>query len=272
MGFLGKRSRESHKGDNGRVLVIGGSEDYVGAPALAGMAALRSGADYVVVACPSNAAWSINALYPDLITKKLEGEFINWDNISDLIELSENFDVVLIGSGMGVEESTMDVVKELVERIPDFKVIDADGLKALKEAEFVNAVMTPHQREFEMMAEEDISGRNKEYKAGLLQAYTKKDTVILLKGSTDIIASDEKVAYNRTGNPGMTIAGTGDVLAGITAGFLAQSKDMFKSAVNAAYLNGKVGDYLLRHKGYGFTASDMIGLIPAVKKDIIRWR
>ncbi|MBD3249595.1 NAD(P)H-hydrate dehydratase [Candidatus Woesearchaeota archaeon] len=272
MGFLGKRSRDSHKGDNGRVLVIGGSEDYVGAPALAGMAALRSGCDYVVVACPSNAAWSINSLYPDLITKKLEGNFINWDNVSDLIEMSEDFDVVLIGNGIGTEESTMDVVKELVERIPDFKVIDADGLKALKDAEFVNTVMTPHAGEFEIMADEDISGKSREYKARLLQAYTKKDTVILLKGNTDIIASDEKFAYNNTGNPGMTIAGTGDVLAGITAGFLAQSKDMFKSAVNAAYLNGKAGDYLLRQKGYGFTASDMLDVIPAVKKRIIRWR
>ena len=261
--FLKKRGE--HKGENGRILVIGGSEDYIGAPAFVGLAALRTGTDIVVIAAPEKAAWAINSLSPDLITKKFEGDFLNFDNVKDLIELSEDFDVVLIGNGLGLEPSTMDLARELVERIPQPKVIDADALKALHDAEFTNAVLTPHEKEFEILSGEKLP-EDLEKKAAIVKRFSRRNIIITLKGQTDIITDGEKVKYNKTGNSGMTIGGTGDVLAGITAGLLAQSKDLFNSAYYAAYLNGKIGDYLLRKKGIGFTASDMIGLIPEIKK------
>ena len=96
MSFLKKRELESHKGENGKVLVIGGSNDYVGAPALVGLAALRTGVDIVVVAAPEKAAWVINSYSPDLIVKKFEGDFFNWDNVKDVIELANDFDVIEI--------------------------------------------------------------------------------------------------------------------------------------------------------------------------------
>jgi len=101
MSFL--RKRGEHKGENGRVLVIGGSADFTGAPALAGLAALRTGADISVVAAPEQTAWVINSYSPDIITKKFEGDFFTFDNVIDVIEFSEKFDVIVIGSGSGGE-------------------------------------------------------------------------------------------------------------------------------------------------------------------------
>lgn len=263
MTFLKKRGQ--HKGENGRILTIGGSKEYIGAPALAALAALRTGIDLSVVAAPEQVAWTINSMSPDLITRKFEGDFLNWDNVKDIIELAENFDVILIGNGLGLEPGTMDLVKEVVERLPQPKVIDADALKALQDAEIINAVLTPHSKEFEILTGDKIPG-DIETAAELVRHYAKRDKIILLKGPTDIISDGEQIHYNKTGNQAMTIGGTGDVLAGITAGLIAQSGDLYNSAVAAAELNGKIGDYLLKKKGIGFTASDMIDLIPVIKK------
>ncbi|MBD3355221.1 NAD(P)H-hydrate dehydratase, partial [Candidatus Woesearchaeota archaeon] len=248
MTFLKKRGQ--HKGENGRVLAIGGCTDYIGAPALAALAALRTGIDLSIVAAPENIAWTINTYSPDLITKKFEGEFFNWDNLKDVIEYAEDFDVIIIGNGLGTEPSTFDFVEEIIERIPQPKVIDADAFKALKDVEIVNAVLTPHEKEFKILTEEKLPTDIKK-RASLLKHYADKRKVFLLKGPTDIITDRENIHYNKTGNSGMTVGGTGDILAGITAGLIAQSNDLFNSAVNAAKLNGKIGDYLLKKKGIG---------------------
>ncbi len=269
MSLIKKRESESHKGENGRVLVIGGSKDYVGAPALAGMAALRTGVDIVVIASPEKTAWVINGYSPDLITRKIKGDFFNWDNAREIVEMAEHFDVVAIGNGLGVEAGTMDFAREVVERISGLKVVDADALKALRGADFYNAILTPHAKEFEIMTGERLSG-DVEEKAKIVQSCVKGNNVILLKGHVDIIADKKTLKFNKTGNPGMTVGGTGDVLAGICAGLLAQSKNLFESAYAAAYLNGAVGDYLFRKKKYGFTASDMINEICEIKRKT-RW-
>jgi NAD(P)H-hydrate epimerase len=271
MKFLKKRELWSHKGDYGRVLVIGGSKDYIGAPALSALAALRSGVDISVIAAPEKTAWTINSYSPDLITKKFEGDFFNWDNVKDVIEFCEdgNFDTILIGPGLGLEPNTMDFVKEVVERVQLPKVIDADALKALKNAEIRNAILTPHAGEFQILTDENLR-TNFEETINIVKKYASRDKIILLKSHTDIITDGETVRLNHTGNPGMTVGGTGDVLAGLCLGFLAQTKDLFNSAFAAAHLNGMIGDYLLKKKDYSFTASDMIELIPVIKKKV-KW-
>ena len=98
MALLKKRDPESHKGDHGKVLIVGGSKDYIGAPALAGMAALRTGCDWVTIACPEKVAWAINSMYPDLITKKFPGDIFHFEDVKHIIDLSESFDAVLIGN------------------------------------------------------------------------------------------------------------------------------------------------------------------------------
>ncbi|MEE9524993.1 MAG: NAD(P)H-hydrate dehydratase [Candidatus Woesearchaeota archaeon] len=259
------RKREQRKGENGRVLTIGGSVDLIGAPAMAALAALRSGIDLSVVAAPEKVAYTINSYSPDLITKKFEGEFFNWDNVKDVIEFAENFHVIIIGNGLGLEPATFDFVKEIVERLPQPKVIDADAIKALRGAEFTNSVLTPHSKEFQILTDE-ILPEGLEKRTPIVKHFAGRDRVFLLKAPVDIITDGERVHYNKTGNDGMTIGGTGDVLAGITAGFIAQGGELFESAAAAAQLAGKIGDYLLKKKGYGFTASDMIELIPEFRK------
>ncbi len=267
MRFIKKRELWSHKGDHGKVLVIGGSKELIGAPALAALSALRAGADLSIVAAPEKVAWTINSYSPDLITKKFEGDFFNWDNVKDVIDLCEegNFDALLIGPGLGLEPNTMDFAKEIVERVQLPKVIDADALKALKDADIKNAILTPHAGEFKALFDEDLSTDLRE-RMDIVKSYARKDKIILLKGNVDIITDGETVKLNKTGNPGMTVGGTGDVLAGLCLGFLAQSKNLFESAYAAAHLNGKIGDFLLKKKGIGFTASDMVEKICEVKK------
>lgn len=263
-----KRKINSHKGDNGKVLVVGGSQDYVGAVALAGLAVLRTGADLVTVIAPEKVAWAINCLTPDLITKKVKGDYFKLNHSNKVKTLFQNFDVILIGNGLGLKRETMMFVQEIV-KTPNYKVIDADGIKAIT-TKITNTIITPHNRELEIFLinsgqkelVDKIKNRNIKKKALLIKKYLNKflqDNIILLKGRIDIIISDKDILYNKTGNPGMTKAGTGDVLAGLCAGFLAQLKNLKQAAINAAYINGIIGDLLLKEKkGYSYIASDIV--------------
>ena len=280
---LPKRKPESHKGDNGRLLIIGGSIDYIGALILAGMAAFWSGVDIVTIAAPEKVAWAINTFSPDFITKKFKGDFFTLKHSDKIIKLSKDFDVILVGNGLGVRNQTIKFSQKIIKNIKKPKVIDADAIKALKLSDVSNAIITPHENELKIFLENNLKNKkileeifNKnielENKAKKLQYalvnFLKKNNIILLKGKTDIIISKNKIKFNKTGNAGMSIAGTGDVLAGLTASFLAQTKNSFDSACSAAFINGIIGDYLLKKKGYGFIASDFIDYIPLFTKKL----
>ena len=262
------RKKNSHKGENGSVLIIGGSEELVGAVTLAGLAALRAGCDVVTIAAPEKVAWTVNRTSPDLITHKVKGAF-TVKKAKELIKFADRFDAVLIGNG--ITKKADKFCNYFIKKSPSLKVIDADALKGLSFKDFSNAILTPHETELEMM----LVNSNKEFllpklresnakeKAEILQGnlryFLQNNNVLVVKGSTDIIISKNRIAYNRTGNQGMTKAGTGDVLAGLIVGFLAKTKDLYKSAVAASFVNGFVGDILLKKKkGYSFIASDII--------------
>jgi len=271
-----ERNSSAHKGDSGRILVIGGSKDYAGAPALVGLAALRSGADWVTIAAPEKAAWAINSLSPDLVTKKFPCDYFDERREEELIELSKNFDIITIGNGMSEREDTKLLIQKIVQKIPQYKIIDADAIKAIRIDDARNSILTPHEKELEMFlinnkkSKKILEEKNMAVKAKKIQAelteLLKNNNVILLKGQTDIIISQNLILFNKTGNAGMSIAGTGDVLTGIAAGLLAQTKDMFYAASLAAYVNGKCGDALLKKTGIGFLASDMLNEIPKTLK------
>jgi ADP-dependent NAD(P)H-hydrate dehydratase / NAD(P)H-hydrate epimerase len=276
---LMERKKTSHKGENGYALVIGGSEEYAGAPAIAGLAALRAGCDLVTVAAPDKVAWNINRTYPDLITKKFPGKYFTLKNAKDLIRLTDKFDAVLIGNG--ISRKSDKCVQQFMKKCPRPKVVDADALKSLSFKDFQNSLLTPHQRELELMLvnskKEFLLPKLKKANAkemaeilqGNLKYFLQNNNVLLVKGATDIIISKNKISYNRTGNPGMTKAGTGDILSGLAVGFLAKTKDYFKSAVAAAYINGLVGDLLLKKKkGYSFIASDILEDLVKVNKSL----
>lgn len=252
-----KRPNESHKGDFGRVLIIGGSKDYVGAVTLAGLACYATGVDVVVIAAPEKVAWAVNCKEPDFITKKFEGDYFQLKHANEVIELAEDSDAVLIGPGLGLKSE--EFVKKVIKNIKKPKVIDADAIKAITPKDVKNAIITPHLKEFEIFYRK--LPKDIKEKARIVKKIV-NDNVILLKGNVDLIVSKDKIKYNKTGNAGMTVAGTGDVLAGLCLGFLVQTRNLFKSAYYAAYINGKIGNYLYRKKSYSFKASDFIDLIP----------
>ena len=189
------RKKTAHKGDSGRVLAIGGSENYVGAVALAGIAALRAGCDVVTVAAPEKVAWAVNCLYADLITKKLSGKHIQKKHLLQLEPLIERSDVLLVGNGMGVHAETREFCSALMKKYPEkLKVFDADAIKMLRLQDISNAIITPHAREFEMLLENSgvVRDEAKDYVGS---------NVILLKGWIDQIISGDKVTKVKGGNP-----------------------------------------------------------------------
>lgn len=268
-----KRVSTSHKRQNGTVLVVGGSPEYVGAPILAGLAALRSGCDIVVVAAPEKVAWHINAYTPDLITMKLKGAYLKFSHLQPLKQFFHAADVFLLGNGAGIKKETQHLFRRIMTSTSKLKVVDADAIKALSMDEMKNTIITPHQKELEVFlanskipkktVQEIHKEENVEKKAKLVrkttQSFLDRHNIILLKGKIDVILSHDLILYNKTGNAGMTKGGTGDVLAGLCAGFLAQSRNLLQSAVNAAYINGQIGDTLFKKKkGFTYLASDMV--------------
>ncbi|MBI2655943.1 NAD(P)H-hydrate dehydratase [Candidatus Woesearchaeota archaeon] len=271
-----ERRKDSRKGDNGYVLAVGGSKDYAGAIALAGIAALRSGCDLVKIIAPEKVAWAVNAYSPDLVTMKIKGDYFRLSHFSSVKKEMEKFDVLLIGNGIGLNNETKKFCKKAVKEIKKFKVIDADAIKSISMQNCENSIITPHAKELEyFLANSKINKTilnkiNNEkgitIKSNLIKKITQKfldrNNIILLKGNIDAIISKNNIFYVRGGNAGMTKGGTGDVLAGLCAGFLAQSKDILQSAINASYFNKKIGDILLKKKkGFTYLASDMVGEI-----------
>lgn len=278
---LPKRREESHKGDNGLVLVVGGSKDFIGAVTLAGLAALRSGADLVKVVAPEKVAWVINAYSPDLVTVKLKGSYFNLNHFGLVKKSMEKFDVLLIGNGVSLNNETKKFCQKTIKNIKKLKVIDADAIKSISIDDAENSIITPHSKELEYFLinsrikhsiikkinnEKNIIKKSKLIKK-TTQKFLNKNNIILLKGKVDAIISKNKIFYNKTGNAGMTKGGTGDILAGLCAGFLAQSKDLVQSAINAAYFNGLIGDILMKKKkGFTYLASDMVEEIKKLRK------
>lgn len=277
---LPKRRKDSHKGQNGLVLAAGGSENFVGAVTLAGLAALRSGCDLVKVIAPEKIAWAINAYSPDLITIKLKASYFKLKHFQIVKKSMEKFDVLLIGNGIGIRNETKKFCRSAIKNIRKLKVIDADAIKSISMDDMENSIITPHAKELEYFLinsrinkniikqisnEKNIIKKSKLIKK-TTQQFLNKNNIILLKSRIDAIISKNKILYNKTGNAGMTKGGTGDVLAGLCAGFLAQSKDLLQSAVNAAYFNGLVGDILMKKKkGFTYLASDMVEDIKRIR-------
>lgn len=275
---LPERRPEAHKGNYGRLLVIGGGSRYVGAPALVALAALRSGADLATVAAPAETARIINSFSPDLITIKLPGRDFGPPALPELDEPIKLATAIVVGPGLGTSPETgkgvIELTEKLIEDHPKLPAMfDADGLKLVASKRELlsnpNWLVTPHAREFELLTGVDLptdtEGRAEQVKA----AAKSLGCVVLLKSHVDIVASPEgKCLLNRTGNPGMTVGGTGDVLAGIVGAFLAQGAESFRAAAAGAFLCGRAGDLCLEEKGYEFVASDLIEKLPAALAEI----
>jgi NAD(P)H-hydrate epimerase len=267
------RPTEAHKGDFGRLLIVGGSETFSGAPALVALAALRTGVDLAYVAAPEKTAYAISTMTPDLITLKLEGKHLNVGNIPALKAYIEMANAIVLGPGLGLHPETKEAVKLLVDAIDASKkplLLDADGLKAF--ADFkrkINAslVLTPHAGEYTMLTGKKLPESLSEKIAEVQKTAAELNAVILLKGPVDIISDEKCFKLNFTGNPGMTVGGTGDVLSGIVGALLAQGADPFEAAVAGAFVNGAAGDLVAEEKGYHMVSTDLLQWIPKVLDD-----
>ncbi len=271
--FLPQRRLDSHKGQNGRVLIVGGSIDYYGPPVLAGLGALYSGADLVYLYVPECNFDACRSMYPDFIVKKYEGEYLSERAAAQIIEFGKKCDAVVIGPGLSDDEKVVAGVIEILSNLRIPTVLDADAIFALKKIEKFPLeqplVITPHRNEFRNMVDREIVVDEKDAKSVILLRSISMDLHInvLLKGRIDYVSSTKgNVETNNTGNAGMTVGGSGDVLAGLVGSLLAQGLSGYDAARCAAFYLGKAGDFMFKNKGINYSASDIAFALPYVLK------
>jgi NAD(P)H-hydrate epimerase len=259
--------KDSHKGENGVVLIIGGGP-YSGAPALAGLAAYRTGVDLAHIATPKKTYQIIASYSPNLIVAPLSNDILVEEDVKQLLRLSSKADSVVIGPGLGNAEETKKAIRTFVKKCNKPLVVDASGFDALTidEIKNKNGVVTPHRNEFKRLTGVSLLN-NPENNVRIVEKFAKKTKMtILLKGNIDIISDGEKTKLNRTGNPGMSVGGTGDVLSGIVGGLLAKNVSSFNAARMGAFINGYAGDLAFEEKSYSLMATDVVEKIPEVLK------
>jgi len=269
-----RRSPDAHKGEFGRLLVIGGSEVFSGAPTLVAMAAYRAGTDLVFIAAPEKTALAISSFSPNLITLKLPGENLAPSHVALLREQLEKASAVAVGPGLGMSRPTVSAVRRIVTLAMARKkplLLDADGLKAVgrigKKRFYISTVFTPHAGEYQAISGKAPS-RDLRTRSDEVQEFAAvSGAVVLLKGHTDVISDGVRVKLNNTGNPGMTVGGTGDILSGIVAGLMAQGVEGFRAAVAGAFINGASGDIAQEELGHHLTPTDLLEHIPIVMND-----
>lgn len=255
-GFV-RPHKDAHKGEQGRVLVVGGGP-FTGAPHYAGMGAVRSGADLVHVATTDAAAAVIQSWGPDLLVHAV-GPRWSKDAAARVVELARRADALVLGPGLGPGHD------ELVHAVLDGTalpaVIDAEALQAMDAATLARhghrLVLTPHGREFA-----ELSGKRTE---AAVAAFAKKHSVsVLRKGAVDVVSDGQATRRCHRGHATMTVGGTGDVLAGAVGALLARGAPPFDAACAGAYLVGCAGEVAASVRGLGATATDVHEAIPAV--------
>ena len=254
-----RRYSDAHKGMHGRVAVIGGGE-YTGAVAFASLACYHSGADIVITVVPENIKSVVASFSPNLIVRGLKGEKISLKNLGEAEEIVRKCDVAVIGMGVGENPEFKDFVEELLKSCKKV-VLDAEGITS-EIPEKVEAILTPHRGELK----KHLNAEPEE----VVSVANKIGAVILLKGKKDLITDGSRVKFNLTGNAGMTVGGTGDVLAGI-CGALLCNDNAFNSACAAAFINGLAGDICLEKYGYNFTALHLVEHLPIAFKRCFEW-
>jgi NAD(P)H-hydrate epimerase len=280
--IIKQRPAHSHKGNYGRIVIIGGGIDYTGAPALSGLGALRTGADLVFVVTPAKVAINIRSFSPDIIVRETPGNVISEESMPIIEAMLSQATCLIIGPGLGLEKESLDTVLKILEiskthNLPT--VVDADGLKAMSKEpailKGVPAVLTPHAKEYEILTGKKLTPPDniEERMDEIMETSKELGVTILLKAHTDVISDGARVKINRTGNPGMAVGGTGDVLTGIVGAFLSwKNTQPFRAAVSGAFVNGAAGDLACVEKGYQLLASDIVEKIPEIIKPFEYWR
>ncbi|MFL6361427.1 MAG: NAD(P)H-hydrate dehydratase [Nitrososphaeraceae archaeon] len=262
------RLRSSKKGDNGIVLIAGGSRKYHGAPILASMAAIRSGTDLVYTAVPRSIIVAVRCFSPNIIALPLPDDKLTVGSVNRLIRMiPKKADSAAVGMGMSIakSEALLTLIRQLKSNGTKL-LLDASALipQVLKEISGTDTIITPHIGEYKrIFSEENLSGitTEKERISNVHRLAKQYDITILLKGSVDIISDGEHVAINKIHNCAMTVGGTGDVLSGLTAGFLTKLKP-FDASILGVYFNGVAGNIVYNRIGLHMVASDLIESLP----------
>jgi len=268
--YIPPRKVTSRKGDNGKVLVVGGSYIYHGAPILSSLAALRTGADLVYTAVPKVNAHETKASSPDLIVIPLADSKLTRGAVNKLLgQVPAGIDSAAIGMGLAVQdiEALKLLIKSLIER--DVRLsLDASALRKeiLPVIKGKNVLVTPHPGEFERLFGEKIP-IDKKTRISIIEKHAKKNLLtIMLKGSDDIISDGTKTLINSKKTPAMTVGGTGDVLSGIVASMMSRNRHVIEAAASAAFLNGQAGKVIQKQFGTHMVATDLIDVLPLVSK------
>ncbi len=275
---LPRRSADSHKGDFGRVLIVAGSRGMSGAACLAGAAALRGGAGLVRVATPETIYPVVAAYEPSYLTFPLSEDHegrLTAAALPELQNLVKANDVLAIGPGLGQSPEISHTVKNLLATLQKPAIIDADGINALGgRSEHIDAlgpraILTPHPGEFARLLGTDINTVQSHRLEVAVEFSHRHHNVTVLKGSGTVVTDGERVFVNRTGNAGMATGGSGDVLTGLIASFVAQGHRPFDAAVLGVHLHGLAGDLAARELGQtALIASDLLKYLPGAIRTV----
>ncbi|MCQ4021594.1 MULTISPECIES: NAD(P)H-hydrate dehydratase [unclassified Ruminococcus] len=277
---LKKRKVSSNKGTFGTLLAVCGSYGMAGAALLAVRGAYTCGVG-LVKAAVTRAVYALNspvfpeAVYLPLIENK--GGRISGENIKTIIEQANKSSAVLIGCGLGVDDDTTRLVKELILRCEVPLVLDADALNIVAESPEIlkhaqcDIIITPHPGEMARLCGISVQQVQQNRKSCAQFFAEKYNVITVLKGAYTIIASPSgKCIVNTTGNPGMARGGSGDVLAGMISGLLAQGHKAFDCACAGVYIHGGAGDICREKLGeYSMLATDIIAAVPEFLKNIL---
>lgn len=264
------RSLTSRKGDNGIVLIAGGSRFYHGAPVLASMAALRSGTDLVYTAVPRSIITSVRSFSPAMIALPLPDDKLTVGSANRLFAmLPKRVDSAAIGMGMSLEsEAIVALVKKLINESGTKMLLDASALipQVLGEICGTKSIITPHAGEYKRIFSNEPGTTRKEMISNVSRLAKEYGITLVLKGWLNVISDGDQVAVIERSTPAMTVGGTGDVLSGLAAGLYAKMTKSFDAAVAAIYLNGLAGNLAFKHAGLHIIATDLVDNLPKVMK------
>jgi NAD(P)H-hydrate epimerase len=269
--ILPERDPRAHKGKFGKLLLLCGSRGYTGAAALSAMGALRSGAGLVYLGVPVciYAIEAVKLTEPIVFPLPDEDGKLSNQAVSEILTLLPKMDAVLIGPGLGQSNGTLVALKTVLREFRGPVVVDADGINLLSRHKYLlrgrtaPTVLTPHDGEFIRLAGE--LGADRPAAAAALAR--ELGAIVVLKGHETLITDGEACYRNRTGNPGMAVGGSGDILAGMIVSLLGQGIEPIQAAATAVWLHGAAGDVCARELGqYGMLPSDMLEVLPRLMK------
>lgn len=271
LSILPDRDPYAHKGNFGKILLLCGSSGFTGAAYLAAMGALRSGAGLVFLGVPESiyAIEAVKLNEPVVFPLPDEGGKLSLEAIPEIIERLPKIDAVLIGCGLGQSEGTFAVVKAVLENASCPVVVDADGINVLFRHKDIlrgrkyPTILTPHDGEFAR-----IGGKIGNDRVAAAQTLARDiGCIMLLKGHETVITDGVSTYINHTGNPGMAVGGSGDLLAGVIVSLLGQGIEPLKAAACGAWLHGTAADLCAMEMGqYSMLPTDMLAFLPRLLK------